>query len=345
MAGFAARLLIAAGLPAEDAATVARCLVRADLRGVETHGIVRLPVYLERVRRGHVNPSPRLVPRRPAVAVGHLDGQNGLGFVVAARATGFAIELAQESGVGLVGVSGSSHFGMAANYALLAAEVEFAALVLTNAAPAMPPWGGREAMFGTNAIAAAVPLGERPPFVLDMSTSVVARGRIRRAAREGRPLEEGQALDEAGQPTTDAAAALRGVLLPIGGAKGAGIAMWIDLLCGALTGAGFAGGVGDQYRAPDRPQDAGHLILVFRPDLFLPPDALAARLAEWAARLHDAPPAPGTDRIRIPGERGTELEAARLRHGLLYRRADLAVLIEDAVNARVPLPQALLSPS
>lgn len=344
MLDWATALLIAEGLPPKDAAVVAYCLVRADLRGTETHGIVRLPVYLDRVRRGFVNPAPKLEARRTSAASAHMDGQNGLGFVVATHAVTVALDLARAAGVGLVGVSASSHFGMAANYLLQAAEAGLAAVVLSNGAPAMPPWGGREAMFGTSPLGAAVPLGDRPPFVLDMSMSVVARGRIRQAEREGRPLEPGQALDEAGRPTTDAAAAMRGVLLPIGGAKGASLAMWIDLLCGALTGAAFAGGVGDQYREPGRPQDVGHVILVFRPDLFLPPETLAGRFGEWVARFHDAPPAPDAGPVRIPGERGATLEAERRRAGLVYLRADLADLIESAHRTGVPMPEGLDAP-
>ncbi len=330
-------LLTAHGVPPEDAATVAACLVRADLRGAESHGLSRLPVYLDRIAKGFVDPAPRLVPRRVAPAAAHLDGGNGLGFVVAARAMAEAVTLAREAGIGLVGVSGSGHFGTVATWLLQATEAGMAAIVLTNAAPAMPPWGGRAAMFGTNPLGIAVPMPDGPPFLLDMSTSAMARGRIRRAAEAGLPVAPGMATDAEGRPTTDATAAMAGMLLPVGGPKGAGLAMAIDLLAGLLTGAAFGGGVGDQYRAPERPQDVGHLFVALRPDLFLPPEALADRLHRFATGLAGAPPAPGQT-IRMPGARGAATEAKRLRDGIPYPRAAILDLLRIGRDAGLTVP-------
>src|SRR5712675_1344871 len=166
---FGRRLLVAHGLSEQDAATVARCLVRADLRGVDTHGLQTLPHYLERVRRGLINPRPNLKVERVKPMVGALDGQDAFGFLVATKAMEEAIEMAGEFGVGIVSARRSTHFGMAANYAL----------------KAMPPWGGREGLLGTSPIAVAAPGGKEMPFDLDMSPAVAARGKIRRAARRG----------------------------------------------------------------------------------------------------------------------------------------------------------------
>lgn len=335
---FAAAVIAAEGVPPADAQTTARCLVRADLRGVDTHGIVRLPGYLDRVARGLVTAAPQLRPRRVAPAVAHLDGQDGLGFVVATRATDEAMAIAAETGIGLVGVSRSTHFGMAATYLLQAAENGFAALVFTNASPAMPPWGGRREMLGTSPFAAAFPSPRGTPFVLDMAPSVAARGKIRKALREGRPIPEGYALDENGRPTTDPAAALRGVVLPIGGPKGAGLSLLMDILCGVMTGAAFAGGVGDQYKNFDRPQNVGHFMLAIRPDLFLPAADIAARMQGLEAAMRENPLAEGVSEILMPGEPEQRTETRRLAEGIPYRRADLAPLIERARARGVPSP-------
>ena len=205
---FGRRLLVAHGLSEEDASIMAGCLVRADLRGVDTHGLQFLPQYLDRVRRGLVNPKPNLVIERVTPMCGALDGENGYGFVVATKAMAGAIDMAREFGVGIVSARRSTHFGMAANYTLQALDAGMISFVFTNASRAMPPWGGREAFLGTSPFAAAAPSGTELPFDLDMSPAVAARGKIRRAARRGETIPLGYALDAQGQATTDPNAAL-----------------------------------------------------------------------------------------------------------------------------------------
>jgi LDH2 family malate/lactate/ureidoglycolate dehydrogenase len=160
---FVTRLMVAHDLPQQDGRIVANCLVRADLRGIDTHGLVRLPGYLDRVRRGLINPRPHLEPRRMTAAAALLDGDNGFGFVIATRAMAAAIEIAKEAGLGLVSVRRSTHFGMAATYLLQAVEAGLIAFVFTNASRAMPPFGGREALLGTSPFAAGVPGGKEAP--------------------------------------------------------------------------------------------------------------------------------------------------------------------------------------
>jgi LDH2 family malate/lactate/ureidoglycolate dehydrogenase len=208
---FARRLLAAHGVPDADAATVAACLVSADLRGVDTHGLCRLPGYLDRVRRGLINPRPELVPRRVTPAAAALDGQNGFGFVVGTRAMREAIAVARELGIGIVSVRRSTHFGMAASYVLQALDAGMISLVFSNASPAMPPWGARSALLGTNPFAAGAPARNHAPFLLDMSPAVAARGKIRRAERRGETIPLGYALDAQVRPTTDPKIALGGV--------------------------------------------------------------------------------------------------------------------------------------
>ncbi len=338
---FAAALFAATGVPEADARIVGHCLVRADLRGVDTHGIVRIPGYLSRIAQGLVTAAPDLVFEPVAAAAARLDACNALGFVAATRAVDHALELARVSGLGLVGVRNSTHYGMAATYLLQAVEAGYAAMVFTNASPALAPWGGRAEMFGTSPFAVGVPNPGSVPFVLDMAPTVVARGKIRKADREQQPIPEGWALDDQGRPTTDASAALNGVLLPIGGAKGAGLSMMLDIVCGVLTGAQFAGNVGDQYKRFDRPQGVGHFILAIRPDLFMSADEVSARMKHLVEAVKANPKADGIDEIYMPGEIEARREAQRLSQGIPYRRVDLEPLVEAARATGVPVPPAL----
>lgn len=334
---FGRRLLVAHGLPEADAALVARCLVRADLRGVDTHGLQYLPHYLDRVRRGLINPKPKLDVERVTPVVGSLDGDNGFGFVVATRAMAAAIDMARESGVGVVSARRSTHFGMAANYVLQAMDAGMIALVFSNASPAMPPWGGRKAIVGTNPFAAGAPAGKERPFDLDMSPAVAARGKIRRAARRGETIPLGYALDKEGRATTDPNVALDGgVVQPIGGPKGSGISMLMDVLGGVISGAGFAGEVGNQFVDYDRPQNVGHFFFAMKPDLFVSRDEYLRRMDVLAQRVHGCPRAEGFDEVIMPGERERRFEEKYRRIGVPYGPKELAGLQNEAAKAGLP---------
>jgi LDH2 family malate/lactate/ureidoglycolate dehydrogenase len=333
---FVQRLLLAHDVPDGDAAIIAQCLVHADLRGVDTHGICRLPGYLDRVRRGLINPRPTLAPKRVTPVAASLDGQDAFGFVVGMCAIKEAMAMAREFGMGLVSARRSTHFGMAASYVLPAMEAGFIAFVFSNASPAMPPWGGREGLLGTNPFAVGAPGGSLPPFLLDMSPAVAARGKIRRAERRGEKIPVGYALDADGRPTTDPKTALGGVVLPIGSYKGSGLSMLMDILGGVISGAGFAGQVADQYKVYDRPQDVGHFFLVMRPDLFVPEADYRDRMDTLMGRVRDCPKAEGFSEILIPGEPETRHEAERRRTGIPYAANEIAVLQEEAGKAGVP---------
>jgi LDH2 family malate/lactate/ureidoglycolate dehydrogenase len=338
---FAAALFAAKGVSAKDAETAAQCLVRADLRGVDTHGIVRMPGYLDRIDRGLVNSAPNLTFERVTPSVARLDAQNGLGFVAATRAVDEGIAMARGAGLGLVGIRNSTHYGMAATYLLQAVEAGFLAMVFTNASGAMPPWGGREELLGTSPFAVAAPNPGGVPFVLDMSPTVAARGKIRKAAREGRKIPDFWALDADGSPTTDPEAALAGTLLPIGGPKGAGLSMMLDILCGVLTGANFAGDVGNQYQDFERPQGVGHFILIMRCNLFVTTEEFTSRMARMVDVVKSNPKAEGFDEIFMPGEIEGRRETVHHRDGIPYRRADLAPLLQMAGDSNVALPDTI----
>jgi LDH2 family malate/lactate/ureidoglycolate dehydrogenase len=328
-------LLVAHGVPAADAATVAQCLVSADLRGVDTHGLSRLPGYLDRLRCGLINPRPALEPKRVTPVAAALDGQDGFGFVVGTRAMQEAIAIAREYGIGAVSVRRSTHFGMAASYVLQALEASLISLVFSNASPAMPPWGARNALLGTNPFAAGAPAGKHPPFLLDMSPAVAARGKIRRAERRGETIPLGYALDGEGRPTTDPKAALGGVVLPIGGYKGSGLAMLMDIFGGVISGANYGGEVGDQYKVYDRPQDVGHFFLAMRPDLFVPDAAYRHRMDTLIERVRSCPTAPGIDEVLVAGEPERRHEIERRRCGIPYSANEVAALQEEAARAGV----------
>jgi LDH2 family malate/lactate/ureidoglycolate dehydrogenase len=339
---FGRRLLIAHGVPEADAALVAGCLVRADLRGVDTHGLQYLPHYLDRVRRGLINPWPELKVEQVTPMIGKLDGQNGFGFVVGTRAMAAAIDMTREYGLSIIGIRRSTHYGMAANYVLQALDAGLISLVFSNASPGVPPWGGRKALIGTNPFAAGAPGGLELPFDLDMSPAVAARGKIRRAARRGESIPLGYALDKHGRATTDPNAALDGgVMQPIGGPKGSGISMLMDILGGVITGAGCAGDVGNQFLDYDRPQNVGHFFLVMKPDLFISKDEYFQRMDKLVQRVHRCPTAEGLTEVIMPGERERRFEAKHQRTGVPYSIKEVDAMQAEA--ARAGLPPLLLS--
>lgn len=207
-------------LPSPDAVIAAQALVKASLRGVDSHGVARTSMYCERLRRGVANPVPDIKVTHIFPAASLVDGDDGVGLVVGHRAMAEAISIAHEYGVGLAGVKRSGHYGMGALYVLQAIEDGCMGMAFTNASPALPVWGGRTQFLGTSPLAVGAPAGASSSFVLDMACSIVARGKLKFAAQRGEPIPEGLALDRQGRPTTDGAAAFEGVVLPVGGGQG-----------------------------------------------------------------------------------------------------------------------------
>jgi L-2-hydroxycarboxylate dehydrogenase (NAD+) len=333
----AVRLIFAGhGLSEQDAGRVAECLVEADLRNVSSHGVNRVPIYTRRLSEGLVNPRPDLRLDMATPVVGRLDGDNGMGFVVATRAMNEAVSIADGFGVGVVFASHSNHFGMAASYLKQALDAGLAAMVLTNASPAMPIFGGRTPFLGTSPFAMAAP--GQTPIVLDMATSVAARGKIRRAAQRGEAIPEGWALDEEGRPTTDAEAGYRGIVLPMGGPKGSGLSLLMEAFAGVMSGSAFGGEVRNQYDDFTTPQDVGHFFLALKPDLFLAKVDYEARMSALVGRAKATPLAHGYDEIMMPGEREERLAARRRRNGVTIPEADLTMLRDEARRIHVTSP-------
>jgi LDH2 family malate/lactate/ureidoglycolate dehydrogenase len=264
-----------------------------------------------------------------------IDGASNYGAYVGRKAVGHALALADRLGVGCVGVRHSTHFGMAAFYAREAIARGKIAIVLSNASQTMPPPGGIRPFIGTNPLCIAMPTPLPAPFMLDMATSVVARGRIMVAAVRGEPIPEGWATDAEGRPTTDAQAALGGLLLPIGGAKGFMISMAIDILCGVLTGAGFGPGVGNMYKNWTDEQDIGHFFLVIDVERFMPLGRFLERIGAYLTALKAELRAPGVDELLYAGEIEHRLEQKAMAEGIELPPAVLADLREVAAKYRV----------
>jgi LDH2 family malate/lactate/ureidoglycolate dehydrogenase len=260
-------------------------------------------MYCERLSAGVAHSDPKIEITRITPAVALFDGGDGLGLVIAPRAMALAIQMAKSQGIGLVGVRRSGHFGMASLYTQQAAQAGQIGIALTNGSPALPPWGGAKPFFGTSPLSIAAPThGRAAPFCVDMAMSVVARGKLKFAAQRGHQIPAGLALDNQGQPTTDGAAAFDGVVLPFGGMKGAALAWAMDVLAGVLTGAAYGGDVANPFRTLDRPQNAGHLFIAIRANLFLPMDSFVFRMDDLANRCKALPHALGFDEILSPGE-------------------------------------------
>ncbi|WP_231699415.1 Ldh family oxidoreductase [Limnochorda pilosa] len=344
---FVERMSAGFGVPEEGCQVLADVLVSADEAGVPSHGVARLPFYLGRVRQGLINPSSVgiVVARSGATAL--LDGLNGLGPVVAAHAADRACTLAEEHGVGWVGVRGSNHFGIAAWYAEKMARRRLIGIASTNSPPAIAPWGGNQPMYGTNPVAFAFPTrGE--PVVVDLSSSVTARGRILQAARDGRAIPEGWALDREGNQTTDPAAALTGSLLPMGGPKGAALALVVEVFTAVLTGATFGEPSPPNDPTWPQPYDTGHLLIALDPDTFVGRESFLDRMDRLlqgartnlrVSKGHDPEVHAGEPHLPGEGRRARREQARRL--GIVLEGSTVDALDHLAQEAGVDRLQAL----
>jgi len=314
-------LLKSRGATESEGQLVAENLLKAEMRGIATHGINFLPMIIERIDKGLLSVPTDVSIISDDDATTHLDGGNGLGQVAATRSMSSAVEKAKRYGVGMSLVRNTNHVGLLAFYTLQAAAEGMIGVCSCNSAPAMAPWGGAEAFFGTNPFSIACPSGSGVPIVLDMSTSVAARGKIRRAARMKQPIPEGWAIDEKGNPTNDPSAALRGTLLPIGGAKGSGLAFFVDLISGLLSGSKFARTV-TTFHQPIEPTGVGVMCLAIDISRFMPLDMFGQLVRKHVMSIRSSARGAGVERIYLPGE----IEAEREE-----RSSGQWIEVEDAV--------------
>ncbi|KAJ5662864.1 hypothetical protein N7507_003595 [Penicillium longicatenatum] len=327
---FVTQILIANGTSSTHADIVSKCLVSADLRGVDTHGSNRIPSYMERIRQKALDASaiPTLEQKTPVAA--QVDGHNGFGFVAAHMAMEHAIEMAQTFGMGMVSVKHSNHFGMSAWLVKQALDAGMMSLVFTNSSPALPVWGGREKLMGVSPIACGAPSGDGTrPFILDMAPSIAARGKIYKALRRGEKIPDDWALDKDGNRTNDPAKALEGVMLPMGGPKGSALSIMMDVFSGVFSGAAFAGHVTNPYD-PSKPADVGHFIVAIKPDLFMSMEEFKGRMDYLYKRVVESEKMAGVERIYFPGELEIMTEEKRLIEGIPFAETEIASLNKEA---------------
>ena len=257
------------GLSNNHALISTNALINAELVGAYGHGLSRLKMYCDRIKKKVINPKPKIKIKKISQSISHVDANNSIGFVAADVAIKTAIKNAKKTGIGMVAVKNSGHYGLSGYYAQQAVKKNLITMIYTNAPPAVAPHGSLKSLFGTNPICFGTPTGSKIPFILDTSISMINRGKIRVAARNNQKIPEGVALDKSGNPTTDAKKALEGVQLPIAGFRGSGLAWMVDILSGVLTGGNHAGRVKDPFDDFSGPQNIGHLFITFKTNLFV----------------------------------------------------------------------------
>ncbi|WP_245850724.1 Ldh family oxidoreductase [Paenibacillus herberti] len=312
---FGKEVLMGLGMAEGDALIAADSLVRADLEGNESHGISRLPIYVKRMKEGRISAVANINFEQLG-SILRVDGNNGLGQVVAYRAIEQAIPLARESGMIGIFVRNSNHFGTAAYFCQQVCKQGMALIAMTNSPPGIAPWGGKKAFLGTNPLAFGFPSRSGPPVIIDMSSSVVARGKIILANKTGESIPQGWAMDENGVETVNPAAALRGAVLPLGGAKGYALALAIEMMCGVLSGAAYGPHVNNLYRDEDPPANVGHSFILMDIAKWMDMDDYFDLSDQLLREMKESPKASGTDEIFYPGERRSKEHTKRSGAGL-----------------------------
>ncbi len=328
LAGFSAACFERLGLVRADAALVAETLVAANLRGVDSHGVMRLPHYATRLRNGTIKPRPNITVERTGAATATVDGDAGMGQLVAVRAMQEAIALARASGVGAVGARNSSHCGALAHFVERAVQAGLIGVALTHTDPIMVPPGMKNIFLGSNPIAFGAPGAGEPPVIVDMATTHVAWGKVIVARQEGQPIPPDWGVDAAGRPATDPSAVVG--LAPMAGPKGYALAVMIEVLCAHLTGVPFGIHVAKMYGDLDRPRNLGHFMLAIDVGRFTDPAAFASQIDLLVRETHAQPSADPTRPPLVPGEPERLTAARRTQTGVPLGEGVLAELSELA---------------
>jgi LDH2 family malate/lactate/ureidoglycolate dehydrogenase len=331
---FSEDILTAAGVPPHKAAIAARCLISANLRGVDSHGIQLLPFYVEQLLAREMDPAAdgRVISESGACL--HFDGQNAIGQWVAETCCGHAIRIARANGVGLVVAKESNHFGAAAWWAQKMRDAGQIGIVMCNASPIVPPWQGKEGRLGTNPICMSLP----GPWLLDMATTTVAAGKIFKAFLNGQPqIPAGWAFDFEGVPTTETAAAYKGMLMPLGGYKGSGLAMMVEILCAVLGGGAMANELGG-IRFRGKPVRVSQTFVAIDIARFMPVEEFTARMEKLVGIMKSTAVAPGYDEVLVAGDPEWRLEAERLRDGIPVAQGNWDNLVKAAQSVGVAAP-------
>jgi len=322
LAAFIIRALAAAGLSQQDAEIVAGLMVEADLRGSDTHGVIRLPLYVRRIRAGGVNAKPniRVVSDRPSAVL--IDGDNAMGHLVMRRAAHLAIDKAKATGVGWVGARMSNHAGPAALYVTMPLHHDMIGLYFAvGSNNHLPAWGSSESLLGTNPMAVAVPAHEEPAIVLDMAPTVAAYGKVRLKAQRGEPMPVGWMIDKQGKPLTDPKRADEGHLLPIGDYKGYGLSLIIGILAGALNRAALGREVVDFVKETGKATNTGQAIAAIAIESFMPAADFKRNVDQVIRDIRNSQKLPGVERIYLPGEQSHAKLQERRAHGVPMPKA------------------------
>ncbi len=294
------KIFINYGLNNNHASISSKALINAELVGAYGHGLSRIKMYCDRLKKKIINPKPKIKIKKISQSITHIDADNSIGFVSADIAIKKAIKNAKKTGIGLVAVKNSGHYGMSGYYAEQAIKKNLITMIYTNAPPAVAPHGALKSLFGTNPICFGAPTGTKVPFILDTSISKINRGKIRVAAINKQKIPEGVALDKFGKPTTDAKKALKGVQLPIASFRGSGLAWMVDILSGVLTGGNHAGRVKDPFDDFSGPQNIGHLFITFKTNLFV--NDYSTRIKDNIKTIKKLPKIKGIKEIMYPGQ-------------------------------------------
>jgi LDH2 family malate/lactate/ureidoglycolate dehydrogenase len=336
---FATAVYASQGVPEPDARLVADTLVQADLWGHQSHGVLRLGWYLDRLRNGVMKPQTTAEFVVDAGAVAVIDGHDGVGHVITMLATREAIKRAKAHGIACVAVRYSNHFGTCMYYTLTGARAGCVTMLTSNGGPAMAPWGGRKKIIGTNPWSVAAPAGRHAPFVVDMANTGVARGKIYLARQRRQPIPLGWAITAEGEPTTDPQAAIDGIILPMAEHKGYAIVAMIDMMSGVLTGSGFLSAVHSPYKTAEK-SNCGHLIIAMNIEAFQKLDDFNARMEQYVAEIKSVPTAKGFDEVFYPGEIEANNNVRNREAGLLLPDDTLAdlrrIAQETGLESRLP---------
>jgi LDH2 family malate/lactate/ureidoglycolate dehydrogenase len=320
------------GLTKTDAADVVRVLVLADLFGLSTHGLSRVESYGDRLMVQGIRAQPKISVESPAPALRLVDGDNGVGPLVGMHALRAAMDAAGQYGIGMAFARGSNHFGPISPYSLIAAQEGFASIIGSNATTTIAPWGGSDARLGNSPLGFGVPNPGGQPFLLDMAMSVVARAKIRNAFKRGEAIPDTWATDDKGLATTDPKAALEGFLQPIGGHKGYGLALMVDMFAGLLSNAAYLTHVKSWVDAPDEPQNLGHFFILINTNVLGSSQWLTDRMMDFASILHDSPPAVEGRPVIMPGEIELKKMAQQQVAGITLDPAVVKLLQEHAAK-------------
>ena len=288
------------GLTFSHSLIVANALINAEMVGAPSHGLSRLKMYCDRIKKKIINPNPKIKIKRISNSISHIDANNSIGFVAADIGIKEAIKKAKKTGISIVGIKNSGHYGLSGYYAEQAVKKNLIVLSFTNAPPAIAPYGAKKSLFGTNPICFGTPTSSKVPFILDASVSLINRGKIRLAALKGKKIPKNVALDKFGKATTNAKKALEGVQLPIAEYKGSGLAWMVDILTGVFTGSNHGGKVKDPFDDFTGPQNIGHLFIVMKPNLFV--NNYSKRIKENIKRIKKLPKIKGVKEILYPGQ-------------------------------------------